>query len=80
MDILTKVSADLDLVTKASHELTAALAEAEAIEDLHDAARAYTDKVRPAMEAMRAPIDALEKIVDKSLWPFPSYGDMLFEI
>ena len=59
---------------------TAALAEAEAIEDLHQAARVYTDSVRPAMEAMRAPIDALEKIVDKSLWPFPSYGDMLFEV
>ena len=79
-DILTHVSAYLDQVTEASHALTAALAEAEQIEDLHTAARVYTDKVRPAMETMRAPIDALEKIVDKTLWPFPSYGDMLFEV
>ena len=38
------------------------------------------DKVTPAMDALRRPIDELEQIVDKSLWPMPSYGDLLFEV
>ncbi|MFC2583310.1 MAG: glutamine synthetase III [Lachnoanaerobaculum saburreum] len=34
----------------------------------------------PAMEELRKPIDELEMIVDKDLWPMPSYGDLLFEV
>ena len=43
-------------------------------------AHAYHEKVVPAMEALRAPADKLEMIVDKDLWPFPSYGDLIFEV
>ena len=43
-------------------------------------ARAYRDQVVPAMAALRAPADQLEMLVDKDLWPFPSYGDLIFEV
>lgn len=36
--------------------------------------------VFPAMSELRAPIDDLEVIVDKELWPVPTYGDLLFEV
>jgi glutamine synthetase len=32
------------------------------------------------MRALRAPIDAAEKIVDKNYWPVPSYADLMFEV
>ena len=32
------------------------------------------------MQALRAPADRLEMLVDKELWPFPSYGDLVFEV
>ena len=38
------------------------------------------ESVFPAMEALRAPVDKLEMIVDKELWPMPSYGDLIFEV
>lgn len=38
------------------------------------------EKVVPAMEALRKPVDALEMIVDKEMWPMPSYGDLIFEV
>ena len=38
------------------------------------------EEVFPAMEALRAPVDKLEMIVDKELWPMPSYGDLIFEV
>ena len=34
----------------------------------------------PAMEDLRAPIDKLEMLVDKEVWPMPSYGDLIFEV
>ena len=43
-------------------------------------AHAYHEKVVPAMAALREPADRLEMIVDKDLWPFPSYGDLIFEV
>ena len=33
-----------------------------------------------AMEELRAPVDKLEMIVDKEMWPMPSYGDLIFEV
>lgn len=38
------------------------------------------DEVRGAMDAVRRPVDRLEMLVDKSMWPMPSYGDMIFEV
>ena len=40
----------------------------------------YRDEVTTAMADLRAPIDRLEMIVDKEMWPMPSYGDLLFEV
>ena len=34
----------------------------------------YHSQVVPAMEALRAPVDQLEMIVDKELWPMPVMG------
>ena len=43
-------------------------------------ARYYRDEVNTAMEALREPVDRLEMMVDKSMWPMPSYGDLIFEV
>lgn len=40
----------------------------------------FKDNVVPAMAALRAPADRLEKVVDKEYWPFPSYADLMFEV
>ena len=40
----------------------------------------FKDDVIKAMDELRAPVDKLEMIVDKELWPMPSYGDLLFEV
>ena len=40
----------------------------------------YHDKVAVAMDNLRAPVDKLEMLVDKDMWPMPSYGDLIFEV
>ena len=54
--------------------------EAAAMNEGEDQARFYHFDVVPAMEALRAPVDKLEMIVDKEAWPMPSYGDLIFEV
>ena len=43
-------------------------------------ARYMHDKVLPAMAALRACADQLERITDRSCWPFPTYDELLFSI
>ncbi|MFQ7311751.1 glutamine synthetase III family protein [Sellimonas sp.] len=45
-----------------------------------DQARRFREHVVPAMDALRRPVDELEMIVDKEVWPMPSYGDLIFEV
>ena len=40
----------------------------------------FYKEVVPVMEALRTPVDRLEMIVDKEIWPMPSYGDLIFEV
>ena len=40
----------------------------------------YRDTICVDMVALRTPADALERIVDKELWPFPTYGELIFEV
>ena len=37
-------------------------------------------EVVPVMNSLRTPVDKLEMIVNKEMWPMPSYGDLLFEV
>ena len=50
------------------------------MEDGKARAEYYRDVVKAAMTELRAPIDKLEIIVDKKMWPMPSYGDLMFEV
>ena len=61
-------------------KLIDANANCNTIEAAKEKAHAYHDKVVPAMAELRSPADKLEMIVDKDLWPFPSYGDLIFEV
>jgi glutamine synthetase len=61
-------------------KLEAALTEAQDTEEAFAQAKAYLEKVRPAMDAVRSRGDALENLVSKEAWPFPGYEDLLFKL
>ena len=77
----------LDEVTKYLKEMKAALKKltevtekASDITEGKEQATYFRDVVKVAMDELRATADKLEMIVDKEFWPFPSYGDLLFEV
>ncbi|MCI7274808.1 MAG: glutamine synthetase III [Cuneatibacter sp.] len=78
--MLIEISSLLAEMQKAVVTLEKAQEEAFAIPDPKDNAVAYKDEVVPAMDAVRAPADKLEMLVDKDMWPIPTYGDLMFEV
>ena len=54
--------------------------EADTIKKGRVQAEFFRDEVVPAMDELRIPVDKLEMIVNKEMWPMPSYGDLLFEV
>ena len=75
-DLLTKLSAYNEQAYAALEALKRADAQAMAKEDHLAIARAFSDCVVPAMQALRAPVDAMEALMPSSLWPVPTYGEM----
>ena len=47
---------------------------------IEEASLYYRNKVLPKMESLRNIIDSLEEHVDKEVWPYPTYGDLLFGV
>ncbi len=72
---LTEGMAQIDAATVA---LEAANAAAREVEDPQARCDAYRDEVLPAMDALRAPVDAMEQICGADYWPVPTYNKMLF--
>ena len=71
--LMAETKAALDNLVKTT-------ADAAAKEEGEVQATYYHTEVVPAMDALRAPVDKLEMIVDKEAWPMPSYGDLIFEV
>ena len=72
-ELLEEAKAALERLTELD-ERSAEVSEGEEL------AHYFHDQVFPAMEALRAPVDKLEMLVDKEVWPMPSYGDLMFEV
>ncbi|MCQ2982757.1 MAG: glutamine synthetase III [Treponemataceae bacterium] len=77
---LKKVTSLTSKIYKAVNALDAKVEEAHAIADAGKSAAFYHDAVIPAMEELRKYVDELETVTPKDLWPFPSYGDLLFSV
>lgn len=79
-DLLTKASELLTETRNALKKLEEVTAQVENVQPIRDKAFFFREHIVPAMEALRKPVDELEMIVDKNMWPMPSYGDLLFEV
>ena len=79
-DLLTRCSDLLAETHEALADLEKAVTETMALENVPEMANAFHDRVMPAMAALRSPVDELELLVDKDIWPVPTYGDLMFEV
>ncbi len=80
-ELLTEINENIRVFHKALKHLTEIMQEA-AIFECNSRSKAifYRDQVFKAMEELRTPADKLEFLVDQRVWPFPTYGELLYNI
>ena len=79
-ELLKESSELLAQTRKALKDLIVVTDEACQMQEGPAQAEFFKDRVVTGMQALREPVDALEMIVNKEMWPMPSYGDLLFEV
>lgn len=77
---LKKLSTLIELVSADIESLTYALNTAADLSNVPDHAKYLLEHIRPNMEALRTHIDEAETIVDRSVWPVPTYTDLLHKM
>ena len=79
-----KTAAKLSALSASVFEKIAAFEEkldsVNACSDKLAVANMYKDIIIPAMDDIRADVDAAESITCAEYWPYPSYGDLLFSV
>ena len=80
MDLLEKCTALLKDTNSAMNRLSKVVAKVLEIPEGRERAVYCKDEVCKAMTELRTPVDELEMLVDKEMWPMPSYGDLIFEV
>ena len=74
---LSKLQSDIAARTKVLED---AVIEVHEIEDILAQSYAYRDKVFVAMADLRAAADQAESLCSAKIWPFPTYGELLFGV
>ena len=79
--IANTLSSTLNKSISATEDLHVSIAKALSFkEEVLKQAQLYRDEVSQQMLALRSHIDVMETYTDKSMWPFPSYDDLLFRL
>ncbi|MFZ7101641.1 MAG: glutamine synthetase III [Peptococcaceae bacterium] len=79
-DLLQELSAALVTFKTDTSKLEKVLADAGSQEEIYEQALAFRKEVFEVMNDLRKTGDLIETLVDGALWPFPTYGDMLFDL
>lgn len=77
---LKGVADHLDAMYKAVKKLEADEVKGNDITDVVELADFCRDVIIPDMEEVRAHSDAMEMVADSKVWPYPSYGKLLFGV
>ncbi|MBR6390654.1 MAG: glutamine synthetase type III, partial [Lachnospiraceae bacterium] len=79
-ELLKKAIGYINDAQTAYNKLKEVSAHAVTVKDGRERAFYYKDVVKSAMDELRSPCDELEMIVDKSMWPIPTYAELMFEV
>ena len=78
--LLSELCGEIDKLNDCIESLSDVLNHKPADDAPEKAAAYMRTKVLPAMSALRASADHLERITDRNCWPFPTYDELLFSI
>ena len=79
-ELLKDVLSNVTALRKETKSLEKEIARVSNEEDLPKQTDLAKEKLVSGLEALRVPCDNLEKVIDKDLWKFPTYTDLLFKL
>ena len=79
-DLIKKLSGAVEKILADAETLKSKVAGLSKAKDIIDESYKIRDGVVPAMAKLRAVADEAEVLTDRSYWPFPTYGDLLFGV
>ena len=79
-EIIARLSAANKEIFTLTGELKMAVSSAERTKDIIEKATVYHDSILKIMGDIRKYADSAESVVPSDYWPYPSYGDLLFNI
>ena len=79
-ELLKDVLSNVTALRKETKSLEKEIARVSNEEDLPKQTDLAKEKLVSGLEALRIPCDNLEKVIDKDLWKFPTYTDLLFKL
>lgn len=77
-DLIERLTVGIDEIYALVAVLEEKNAAARQIEDVRVQDETYRDEVVPAMDALRAAVDAMEPLCSNDYWPVPGYNKLLF--
>ena len=75
-----KVSSLTNCILEATDTLDNKLIDSKEVDGAEANARFFRDTVFVAMQELRGVVDELETIMPETVWPFPTYTDLLFRV
>lgn len=78
LNLLKEINFNIQNLKTYTDKLNEQLEKCDEIESLEKKANYINDNLVPLMNKARNSADILEMLVDKSYWPMPSYGDLIF--
>ncbi len=79
-ELISRLAAAEKEIFVLTNELKMAVASSEKTPDVMEKARLYHDNILRLMEDIRKYSDSAECVVPADIWPYPSYGELLFNI
>ncbi len=79
-ELIARLSAANKEIFALTGELKMSVASAERTPDVLEKAKIYHDTILKLMGDIRKYADSAESVVPSDYWPYPSYGDLLFNI
>ncbi len=78
LNIINKLAEHINFIKSNNDQMVEERKKANNIEDTHEKAVAYDEKVKSYFQPIRYHVDKLEQLVDDSLWPLPKFRELLF--
>ena len=78
--MIAKLASDAERMLERAEMLDSLLVESKAHETPAKLALFFAEKVIPVMQELRAYADGMELNTAASVWPFPTYGEILFSV